>query len=359
MVRRLVRDAACAALAFAALCAAAAPLYRVTLIDPGPAVGDIVSPGDVKINAAGTVAGSLHLASDPRPRDWRLFRWTPQGGFEVSIDKRWTGRTFVRHLDDAGRVTAAAEHQGPFGPISEYAWDAAGTVNRLPAGSVTTGNPRGDLLGQRGAQHLAGILTAEGSTIRVPIDARNVAALNDARTVAGTLRRGVQSVMAVRWTASGGIEELGYLPGASGNERVSTPRAINAAGDIAGDGYSSGEDYETYPFLWTAAGGMQRLPRAPGCTAFGHEVTGVNDARTVIGSVQFECPAAQNPSRAFAWTPADGTRLLHELIDPADPLRDQLILQGASAIDAEGRIVGWGTVDGRNLIYLLTPAANR
>lgn len=360
MIDRFVLFAASAGFALAAATgAAAAPVYRLTLIDPGPAIGDIMSPGEVRINAAGIVAGSVHLASDPRQRDWRLFRWTAAGGFEFSADKPWTGRSFVRHIDAAGRVTAMVEHDGPFGKVSAVTWDADGTLQRLPPGRVTAGNPQGDLLGRREAQRAAGILTAEGGRIRVGLDADRVEALNDARTVVGTVRRDTQNFMAVRWTQGGGVEELGYLPGASGNERVTTARAINAAGDIAGDGYSSGEDYEAYAFLWTAAGGIQRLPRAANCSTMSHEATGLDAARTVIGTVQIECPAGPQLGRAFAWTPSDGTKMLSDRIDPADPLRDQVILQSASAIDDAGRIVGWGIVGGRNLVYLLTPTAGR
>lgn len=56
-------------------------------------------------------------------------------------------------------------------------------------------------------------------------------------------------------------------------------------------------------------------------------------------------------SRAFAWSPVDGLVNLNDrLVAPLG-----MVLLGASGINEQGQIVGWGTLDGSPAGFLLTP----
>ena len=106
---------------------------------------------------------------------------------------------------------------------------------------------------------------------------------------------------AFRWTAAGGMEDLGTLGGYS-----STATGVSASGsavsgwsDVAGNAY-----YRA--FLWTSAGGMQNLGTLGGTHSSASSIS--SDASVVAGWANLSGNAAYH---AFRWTSSDSS--MHDL----------------------------------------------
>jgi probable HAF family extracellular repeat protein len=158
--------------------------------------------------------------------------------------------------------------------------------------------------------------------------ARGVSA--DGAVVVGVALNAAGYNHAFRWTAAGGMQDLGTLPGydwsfasgVSANGAVVVGWAQNAAGD-------------NRAFRWTAAGGMQDLGTLGGNRS---EAFGVSaDGAVVVGWAD----NAAGYSRAFRWTASGGMEDLNTTY--ASLPTDGSKLWEARAISPDGRyIVGWG-----------------
>ncbi len=98
-----------------------------------------------------------------------------------------------------------------------------------------------------------------------------------------------------RWSVGGGVQKL---------EAAISVRALSASGRYAAGSSLDAERREVASY-WDADGRLHRLGGAPGVDAISvvSQAFGVTDAQQVVGSVG-------NAAAAFAWTPADGLRLL-------------------------------------------------
>ncbi len=122
---------------------------------------------------------------------------------------------------------------------------------------------------------------------------------------------------AFRWTAAGGMEGLGFLPGAGFH---STARSMSADGSVI-VGWAADSTFANRPFRWTQATGMVDISGG----AFSGTARGVSaDGQWVVGS-------NSTTGRAFRWSQATGfTDLGVALGAPSS---------AAAAVSADGRRV--------------------
>jgi probable HAF family extracellular repeat protein len=151
----------------------------------------------------------------------------------------------------------------------------------------------------------------------------------DGSVVVGWAENTARRSRAFRWTASGGMQDLGTLGGdwseawgVSADGAVVVGVAINAAG------------YDR-AFRWTASGGMRNLGTLGGYQSWAWGVSA--DGAVVVGWAR----NAAWHARAFRWTPSRGMEDLN--ITYARLLTNGSVLEEATAISFNGRyIVGRG-----------------
>ncbi len=119
-----------------------------------------------------------------------------------------------------------------------------------------------------------------------------------------------------RWTAAGGFQSLGLMPG--GTE--ATPYSCSADGTVVG-GQGDSTNGVQRAFRWTALTGLQDL--FPPNSGSGTHVLGVSaDGNTVVGN---------GPGGAFRWTTSTGTQLLFS--------SSQYSGSEATAVNADGSVI--------------------
>jgi probable HAF family extracellular repeat protein len=176
--------------------------------------------------------------------------------------------------------------------------------------------------------------------------------ISDAGHVVGAFsaREGHAYGHAFLWTSTGGMQDLGDLPG---GEDQSIARRVNDAGQVVGYGFaedlSNGQVGRRHAFLWTSSSGMQDLGVLPGHTD--SEALGINDAGQVIGESHDDRSAGNG--RAFLWTTTGGMQTLTGLPN---------ISSRAFGINNAGQVVGdiepelaylWSSTDGWQTLGVL------
>jgi probable HAF family extracellular repeat protein len=151
----------------------------------------------------------------------------------------------------------------------------------------------------------------------------------DGSVVVGWARNAAGQSRAFRWTASGGMQDLGTLGG--GRSEASGVSADGAV--VVGWSYNAAGQWRA--FRWTASGGMQDLGTLGGRRSEAYGVSA--DGSVVVGCAQ----NAIGYDHAFRWTASGGMEDLNTTY--ASLLTNGSVLIEARAISPDGRyIVGWG-----------------
>ena len=126
------------------------------------------------------------------------------------------------------------------------------------------------------------------------------------------------------WSETGGVRDLGDLPGGSDH---STAFAINASRQVVG---STSVPNGVHPFLWSVSTGMQDLGTLPDSpqVAIG-QANDINNAGQVVGTVT--AGASEEP-HGFIWSASTGMKDLGVLSDGG--------YSYAYGINAAGEVVG-------------------
>ncbi len=157
----------------------------------------------------------------------------------------------------------------------------------------------------------------------------------------GSVVVGESAYRAFRWTAAGGMQNLGTSGGWS-----SAANGVSADGSavVGSIGYAVG----SRAFRWTAAGGMANLGTLPGGS--GSEASGVSgDGAAVVG---YGNTAAGN--RAFLWTQAAGMADLNAWLPTLGVNLTGWVLSEATGISSDGTaIVGSGIFQGATRAWVV------
>ena len=137
------------------------------------------------------------------------------------------------------------------------------------------------------------------------------------------------------------MKDLGTLSGGI----TSIANAINTSGEIAGQSDGSATKGGWHAVMWNSSDKIQDLGVLPGGTysvAFG-----INDSGVVVGYGNI----SNNAAHALVWTSTGGMQDLNSLISA----NSGWVLINANAINNAGQITGYGTKNGHNHAFLLTP----
>jgi probable HAF family extracellular repeat protein len=164
----------------------------------------------------------------------------------------------------------------------------------------------------------------------------------DGSVVVGWAYNAADQNRAFRWTAAGGMQDLGTLGGSE-----SEARGVSADGSVV-VGVADNAAGQWRAFRWTAAGGMQDLGTLGGNRS---EAYGVSADGSVVVGLAFY---ATGQWRAFRWTAASGMEDLNTTY--AHLLTDGSVLIEARAISPDGRYIvgrGYNAATGRWEAFLL------
>ncbi len=255
----------------------------------GTVVRNIGSLGGANVYVAGlNDAGQVAGTSLNEHGIENAFVWSAGGGMLGIHSGAGGGRSYGQAINSHGVVTGSFSH-APDGPERPFRWSAAGGAEDL---GLAPGLPW-------------------PSAGRV---------LNDAGLIAGVATIDDEQTHAFVWTRSGGtvaIDTRGSVE--------STPVAVGAGGEVAGNRLASFEDGGDRPFLWTRTGGMVDLGTGRGTTAW---VNAMTPGLHIAGGIGY----ADGRQRAMSWTRRGGMRELGTLGGRTSVARD---------VNARGQIVGF------------------
>jgi probable HAF family extracellular repeat protein len=221
------------------------------------------------------------------------------------------GRTvYVNDLNDAGQVAGTSLNNA--GVEKAFVWSMRGGMLDLraaPSRGRSYGwaiNNRGVVTGAMGdAAHpfrwsVASGVEDLGVTPGIPAPAAG-RVLGDAGLVAGVTTIDDEFTRAFVWTRSDGLIDIDTLGSVE-----SSPVAVGAGGEVAGNRLASFDDDGERPFLWTRATGMVDLGTGRGSTASVHAMT---PGLHIAGSIGYP----DGRQRAMSWTRQRGMRELGTL----------------------------------------------
>jgi hypothetical protein len=357
------------ALALYAAAAAAAPLYRITVIQPPPDDGGCIG---IALNDLGQVTGYCTPRSGgPGAMTWSetegfRFILPPDGGQRndeilpsaINNNGVVTG-TFRRRIKSgasAGHVFiwSSAEGMQLIGP--KWIYPDRGDAHR-PAAINDHNEVAGNRYRARG--YLSGPFRwspEAGYRSLRPADRRytEVQDLNNAGVMAGaTGFYGRNRPSAILQDAAGGVSLLA----SSEDEFASIAYAVNNLGTAAGSqSYETPDGYFTRAVLWRPDGSLQILEDDFPGTIDISLIADINDADQGVG--YYLDDDGVDTVSAIYWDASTGIRELKALVDPDDPLygvTDFGAYGTPIRINNAGQIVLYALVKRSSQAVLLTP----
>ncbi|MBX3376388.1 MAG: hypothetical protein KF678_05230 [Phycisphaeraceae bacterium] len=298
--------------------------------------------------------------------------WFAAGGSSISFGVSADGGTIIGIADF-----------GAFSPLGSQAFVYTASTGPELLGdfpSNPTGVPRstGRALSADGSTLVGGGLSANGNEAFVMnlatrqfigLGALQGTAFNsvaygvsgDGSIVVGASSFGAQETQAFRWTSTGGMQGLGYLPSPTWLTKYSIADAVSADGQvIVGRSRSNNSQNGLEGFRWTQATGMVGLGDLPGGSFQSFAFAANADGSVIVGMATIEgAPGPFGPgsaSRAFIWDAQNGMRDLQATLMAAGAPMTGWNLKEARAVSADGRtIVGTGTgPDGNTQAWIAT-----
>jgi probable HAF family extracellular repeat protein len=335
---------------------AAAQTYTVT--DLGVLSGDSASEGQA-VNATGQVAGCADTSTSGAPCSGTFpghaFLWSSGTMQDLGVLDGGTFST-AYFISDSGEVTGQSlDSAGNYMP---FLWTESTGMIALPtlpgatygfAGSIT---PQGVITGSSNSGANTSVIVPiawikSGNTYRIQklptLSGAQVTLccyVNNHNEGAGlvVLDSGDYHGFLVKTT---GAKDLGTLPGGT----LSNAQGINSSGVIAGYSNSSTSGSNFFTVAWDPSGKIHNLGTLPGGTTSGGY--DVNDSNQIVGYSS----TATSASDATIWTQKSGMKDLNNMI----PSNSGWVLALAIWINDSGQITGYGTINGENHAFLLTP----
>jgi probable HAF family extracellular repeat protein len=290
--------------------------YRVINLGPGTIAAY------PHINAAGQVAFSL-------TNDNRIDGFFYDGNVVRKIGSPGGHTVYVNGLNDAGQIAGTSVNEDGVG--SAFFWSAGSglvDIRAEPGRGRSYGwaiNHHGVVTGSFGAAghpfrwSMAGGLEDLGVTPAIPAPAAG-RVLNDAGLIAGVTTIDDEVTRVFAWTRSGGVVDIDTLGSVE-----SSPVAVGAGGEVAGNRLASQDDAGDRPFLWTRATGMVDLGTGPGTSAW---VNAMTPGLHIAGAIGHP----DGRQRAMSWTRQGGMRELGTLGGRTSVAQD---------VNAKGQVVGF------------------
>jgi probable HAF family extracellular repeat protein len=342
---------------------ATAQTYTIT--DIGVLKGDNESSG-FWINSSGAVVGCADTAnSEGYPctgtgAGQHAFYWTKSSGLKDLGTLPGGNISGAIGINDAGQVVGYSNTStGLSTEFNFTAFEWTSTGGMISLGKLSGGNSSCAF-----EINSSGVIAGDSFVSSTVVDAaswtgnkiKNLGALpkgiftaaldiNDAGEIVGESVFGYGPPFTshgFQWTSASGMKDLGTLYGGD----TSIANAINSSGVIAGQ--SNAESFLTawHAVKWTSSGEISDIGTLPGGTysiAFG-----INDSSQIVGYGNI----SDNAAHAMLWSESAGMQDLNNLI----PANSGWVLINANAINASGQITGYGTKNGHNHAFLLTPS---
>jgi probable HAF family extracellular repeat protein len=347
---------------FTLACASLAAGQTYTITDLGVLKGDNESSG-FWINNYGDVAGcSDTQTSEGYPctglvAGQHAFYWSKATGMKDLGTLSGATVSGAIGLNDAGAVVGYSNVKGqPATNFVAVKWSPAGAITNLgtlPGGSSSSAfqiNSASEIAGDSFLSN--GIVDATSWTNN---QIKNLGRLPNAIFTAGLAINDNGHIVgesvftygppfkshAFLWNGSA-MKDIGTLPGGV----TSMANAINNTGIIVGQSDSSASGGHWHAVLWNTSNVIKDLGVLKGGTysvAFG-----VNESSVVVGYGNI----STNAAHAMIWTSSKGMQDLNSLI----PANSGWVLINANGINRVGQITGYGSKNGHNHAFLLTPA---
>jgi len=348
-------------LAFILAAAALATAQTYTITDIGVLKGDNESSG-FWLNNLGEVVGCSDTATvygypcTGLVAGQHAFSWTKSGGLKDLVTLSGATVSGAIGVNDSGTVVGYSNVKGqPATNFVAVRWSSPqnitnlGTITGGPSSAAYQINSAGEIAGDSFLS--SGVVDATSWTSS---KIKNLGALPKAIFTAGLAINDNGEIVgesvfgygppftsrAFLWNGST-LKNLGTLTGGV----TSMANAINTSGVIVGQSDGSSTQGHWHAVLWSASDKIEDLGTLIGGTysvAFG-----VNDSSVVVGYGN----VWNNAPHAMVWTSTFGMQDLNSLI-PAD---SGWVLINANAINNVGQITGYGTKNGHNHAFLLTP----